>query len=374
MGCGLNDRERFAVRGRTTDDPAGHYSALELDPAAAADAITAAFRRKARLLHPDVPRTGDAAAFIRVKTAYEVLGHAERRAAYDRSAQATALSVAARTRGEPDGARPAYLPMPVWLGLGGIFCLAAIMALVQLGHHRPRPQHSPGRVATAAAPAVARVPLPEAAVLSDGPTTHYVLPTGGETVLWQDDKAHDAYVPAGYLAPFTPVRVLRLVPEHGLAEIELVDQGRGFIDVGRLAPGDRPAARRAYCFYNAGPLPANGEVLERRGTGTARLEISNRTGQPAVVKLRDASGRPAASVFLAPGNNTSVDNLPDTDYRPEFAVGELWSRACNGFAAGMRAQRFAGYASSSGLSPLVIPPPSSAPRVEEISEATFERE
>jgi hypothetical protein len=371
----LNGRERFTVRGRTSNDPAGHYSALELDPSAAADAITAAFRRKARLLHPDVPKTGDAAAFIRVKAAYDVLGDAERRAAYDRAAQAAAPAVAAPVRAEPSGTRPAYLPIPVWFGLGGIFCLAAIVALVQLGQHRSRPERSPGRVAIAAASAVARAPLPETPVPSDGPTTHYVLPAGGDTILWQHDTARDGYVPAGHLAPFTPIQVLRLVPEHGLAEIDLADRGRGFIDVARLAPGDRAAARRAYCSYNAGPLPANGEVLERRGAGTARLEISNRTGQPAVVKLRDGSGRPAASVFLAPGNSTSVDNLPDTEYRPEFAVGELWSRACNDFAAGVRAQRFAGYASPSRLSPLVIPPPPSADgEVVEISEAAFESE
>ena len=52
------------------------------------EAITAAFRRKARMVHPDVPGTGDAAAFIRVKQAYDLLGDAYRRAAYDRSARA----------------------------------------------------------------------------------------------------------------------------------------------------------------------------------------------------------------------------------------------------------------------------------------------
>ena len=49
--------------------------------------------------------------------------------------------------------------------------------------------------------------------------------------------------------------------------------------------------------------------------------------------------------------------------------------ACNGFSPGMRAQRFAGYASVSGLSPLVIPPDLSvAPAPEDIPDAAFERE
>ena len=117
------------------------------------------------------------------------------------------------------------------------------------------------------------------------------------------------------------------------------DGGSGFIDAARLAPGDRVIARRAYCAYNAGPSPRNGEVLGRHGDGAARIEISNRGPQPVMVKLRDASGQAAATVFVAPGNSAIVENLPDTVYRPEFATGELWSGACNSFAAGMRAQR-----------------------------------
>ena len=73
---------------RMTRDPAGFYERLEVDPAAAPREIVAAFRRKARILHPDVPNTGDVEAFVRMKEAYEVLGNARRRAAYDRAARA----------------------------------------------------------------------------------------------------------------------------------------------------------------------------------------------------------------------------------------------------------------------------------------------
>ena len=44
------------------DDPVGYYATLDVHPAATPEAITAAFRRKARMLHPDVAGTGDAAA------------------------------------------------------------------------------------------------------------------------------------------------------------------------------------------------------------------------------------------------------------------------------------------------------------------------
>lgn len=357
------------------DDPAGHYATLEVDPDAAPDVIAAAYRRKARVLHPDVVGTGNAAAFMRVRAAYDVLGDAERRARYDRSARAGAVSPPAVAEQPPRGPRLSDLPVAVWAGLGGIVCLAAIMAVLQLSHHPKPPQGPVIRPFAPSAPAVRPLAAPPATAAANGPTTHYVLPSGEETVLWRHDAARDAFLPAGHVAAFSPVRALRLIPQHGLVEISLADGGTGFIDAARLTPGDRATARQAYCAYNAGASPGNGAVLGRHGDGTARVEISNHGSLPVVVKLRDASGQAAASVFVAPANSATVENLPDTTYRPDFAVGELWSRACNGFAAGMRAQRFAGYASPSGLSPLVIPPDLSvAPAPEDISDAEFERE
>ena len=232
------------------------------------------------------------------------------------------------------------------------------MAVVQFNRPRPAPQPQVpvNRSTTAAAPTVASRPPPQVVAAGSGATTHYVRAAGDDAVLWVHDIVRDAYLPAGRVAAFSPVQALRLVPQHGLVEIRLADGGGGFIDAARLAPGDRVIARRAYCAYNAGPSPRNGEVLGRDGGGAARIEISNRGPQPVMVKLRDASGQTAATVFVTPGNSAIVENLPDTVYRPEFATGELWSGACNSFAAGMRAQRLTYYASPSGLSPLVIPP------------------
>ncbi len=355
-----------------TDDPAGYYATLEVDPAATPEAIVAAFRRKARLLHPDVPVTGDAAGFMRAKEAYEVLSDAARRAAYDRATSAAVSAPAPAVDARMRWPRLADLPIGLWAGLGGVLCLAAVMAVVQSNRPHPGP-----RTSTAQPPGPASVPEPrrELVATASGPTTHYVLPAGDDAVLWTHDPGRDAYLPVGRIAAFSPVLALRLVPQHGLVEIRLADGGTGFVDAARLAPGDRAAARQAYCAYNAGPEPPNGAILGRHGDGTARLEVSNRGALPAVVKLRDASGHAAVAVFVAPGENAVVQHLPDGPYRPEFAVGELWSQACSGFAAGMRAQRFAGYASTSGLSPLVRPPDlSAAPAPEDIPEAVFERE
>ena len=102
-----------------TDDPAGYYAVLDVDPAATPEAIAAAFRRKARVLHPDVPETGNADAFIAAKLAYDILSDADRRAAYDRAATAP-LADTTRRRAEPRADRACRTCRsrcgPVWAG------------------------------------------------------------------------------------------------------------------------------------------------------------------------------------------------------------------------------------------------------------------
>ena len=350
-----------------TDDPAGYYAALEVDRTATREAIVAAFRRKARLLHPDVPGTGDASAFIRVQQAYEVLHDAERRAAYDRSAREAPTSppLAAPTQHRP------RMAGAVWASLSGLLCLVLVIGFLQLSDQGPSlPSLPPPRAPIAPKPAP-----PPVMAAPTGSSTHFVRPTGDDARLWQYDPTRDTYLPAGQVAAFTPVWLVRLVPEHGLAQIALADGSSGFVDAARLIPGDRAAAHRAYCAFDAGASPANGELLALRATGPARLEVSDRGTLPAVVKLRNRAGETVAAVYVLPGRSATLDNLPDDEYRPEFAVGELWSRACKGFAAGMRAQRFASFASPAQLSPLVIPPglSAAAPPVD-ISDEVFERE
>jgi hypothetical protein len=362
---------------RMSSDPAGLYKRLEVHPEAPPEAIAAAFRRKARVLHPDVPRTGDATAFVRMKEAYDVLGDARRRAAYDRTAATTLNTGPSAAETSPPitrGPRLSDLPITLWATLGGLFCLAAIMAVLHLTR---RPPPSP-IVARPFAPSVppARAPQTaptQAAVPAADMATHYVLPAGGPTKLWRLGAERDTFLPGGELGPFTSVQVLRSVPQRGLMEIRLADGGSGFVDAVRLAPGDRTAAHRNYCSYNAGPSPANGEILARHGSGASRLQIDNQGSQPVVVKLRDVSGATALSVYMAPGGTATVTGLPSVRFRPEFAVGELWSRACHGFSAGMRAQRFVAYAWPSTLSPLVVPP-SAVAKSEDIPDAAFERE
>ncbi|MDR3664580.1 MAG: hypothetical protein P4L86_30050, partial [Mycobacterium sp.] len=138
-----------------------------------------------------------------------------------------------------------------------------------------------------------------------------------------------------------------------------------------LAPGDAAAARRAYCSYNSGPVPYDGEVLERRGQGSGTLRIENRALQPAVVKLRDAKGSVAEAVFLGPNGSLDLSDAPSGPFQADYAIGELWSRACNTFAAGMRAQRLNDLLILQGET-LVLPTDGTA--AADISDRAFELE
>jgi hypothetical protein len=355
-------------------DPAGLYARLGVDPSAPLTAIRAAFRRKARILHPDVPKTGNAVAFVWVKEAYEVLSDPRKRAAYDRSGRRTTAPVPLRTEPEIEEVPMLWpkfsdLPLALWIGFGAVFCLASGMAVYEFT--RPA-SHAKVTEIRPAAPTVVPLTTAQAHVVTVGVATHYVLPGGGAAMVWQHDAARDAFLPAGRVADFTSVEVLGILADSGLVGIRLADGGAGFIDPDRLAPGDQNTAHRAYCAYNAGAPPSNGEVLSRRGNGSGRLTVENRGSEPTVVKLRGEDGQTVISVFVKAGNATTVTNLPAQPYRPDFAVGELWSRACDAFTAGMRAQRFVDYGPLESLSPLVVPPSLSvSPAPVDIPDAAF---
>lgn len=379
------------------DDPAGHYQSLGLNPWAQPSAIAAAFRQKARLLHPDVPGTGNTAAFIAVKQAYDVLGNAEARADYDRAAR---LAMLRENADEPDpdeiipqdfrhydlpfGREPRIprVSLIIWCGLGAVLCVGMVEVYLHLAA-LPAPSNRSMLRPTAAGapPAAAPANAPPAFNFGPKPLTlpgtpnYYVVPTVGATMLWHFDPEQNLYVSSGQLPPFTPVQALRLNRQTGMVEIRHTETTTEFVEAGRLYPGNQLAARRAYCSYNAGPGPVNGEVLAQHARGPSQVALSNRTTQPAVVKLRNAAGAVVASIYLGPQGEATLAGLPDTPLQTDFAIGELWSRACGGFAAGMRAQHIPGLNHAAALTALVIPPdsPGAGPLVD-LSEAEFERE
>src|SRR5581483_5742489 len=127
-------------------DPQGYYQRLEIDWRAPPEAIHVAYRRKARVLHPDIPVTGNAAAFMAAKEAYDVLADPLRRAAYDRAARSLAqlratMGAAEEIRPDPPASAPAVhtrgprlsdLPLAVWAGIGVVGLVAAVEVTLHL--------------------------------------------------------------------------------------------------------------------------------------------------------------------------------------------------------------------------------------------------
>jgi DnaJ-like protein len=386
-------------------DPEGYYARLGVAPGSRPEEITAAYRRKARLVHPDVPVTGDAGAFVELKQAYDVLIHADRRAAYDRSARQavpqtqTQWRQQKQTQPQPRDQEPGEigpmpfpamatpltrhprlrdLPIAVWAGMAVLL----MVGVVEVGLHlTTSPAQSRRESIPATAPNVpplaANEPGPAlyspAPVHLAGTPNYYIVPTASAAMLWRVDESRHTLVPWGQLPAFSSVQALRLLKPSGMVEIKVTDSANGYVEAGRLTPGDTAVAARAWCTYNAGPTPENGEVLSHSAMGRSDLTVTNRTGQLAVVKIRSATGAVVASVFLDPGGETIIDGLPDDPVQLEFATGEVWSRACRGFAAGMRAQRLPGLVSIGTEMQLSIPPDAKVKPVD-LSDQAFEQE
>ncbi|HEX3996526.1 MAG TPA: J domain-containing protein, partial [Acetobacteraceae bacterium] len=211
-------------------DPEGYYARLEVEPSARSEAITAAYRRKARLVHPDVPVTGNASAFVELKQAYDVLIHIQRRAAYDRSArqpqQVPPSRAASYDPGTDDpgeiGAKPfpamatpptrhprlRDLPIVVWVGMAALL----MVGVVEVGLHlTSSPAQEKHETIPATAWDVPPLPANEPAPALYGPTpvhlagtpNFYIVPTASAAILWRVDEARHTLVPWGQLPAFS---------------------------------------------------------------------------------------------------------------------------------------------------------------------------
>lgn len=362
-------------------DPKGYYALLDVKVDAAPSDIVTAYRRQARLLHPDVPTTGNSDRFIAVKQAYDVLSDPDRRFAYDRAARTALLdAVEPEDQGFPQAPdiaeapmrrpRLSDLPIAVWFGFGLIVVVSAYQLIVRLNEAEPRhasiPPNAPKVSPATTAQVTAAMPRQPAGLA--GTPNHYTVPMQGLATVWRVEADTNRLVAIGQLPPFTSVQALRLFRQPGLMEIRVSETENGLIQAARLAAGNASAARRAFCTYHAGPppgsgagggpgtSPGSGEILRQRSMGSGRLVVSNRSTGPAVVKLRDRAGSTAATIYLSPGQDFHASGLPDGIYRAEYAFGEIWSRACNGFSVGGQAWRMPSFRSLAALTPLVIPP------------------
>jgi hypothetical protein len=413
-------------------DPDGLYASLGLKPAATHAEVAAAYRAKARVLHPDVPRTGNASAFMTIKQAYDVLSNPLSRAEYDRRGQRAAEQQAKRAQANSESARADWqnlsdhaghhftrgeqathseqyykdvetyyeqeagmaatawwpqrlprlsgLPIVAWAGLGMLMGFGGFEAVRHLVMRAPAPAQAPIRpnapTVTPLSPTAHRAILyGKAPVQLAGTANAYITPNAASTTLWRFDNDRKALVPIDELPPFSSLQAIRLIPQSGMVEVLATAGGlHGFVAADHIEPGDRLAAQRGYCSYNAGPAPLDGEVLDKRDDGSNRLTVENRAPQPAVLKLRDATGAVAASVFIAPGSHADLDGLPDGEFHVDIAFGELWSRACNGFTAGMRAARMTEPVRFPGQGAITLSPDSDLPARTPIDDETFDED
>lgn len=109
-----------------------YYQILGVPADATPRQIRAAFRRRAREVHPDVSGRGSE-AFLQLFEAYSVLGHPERRRQYDRHLAARAArAVRSRAPAEPlITARPApetFTPTGRWSARSGYASAPTLLA------------------------------------------------------------------------------------------------------------------------------------------------------------------------------------------------------------------------------------------------------
>ncbi|HET6182447.1 MAG TPA: J domain-containing protein [Acetobacteraceae bacterium] len=324
-------------------DPLGYYAWLGIPPEATAKEVKAAFRARARRLHPDVAGTGSAEAFRRLSEAYHVLSDANRRARYDRTAlepEAVIVTGAAPVREPPPTPKPrSFLPA----ALGGGFGLALVAAAAFLLYRALASAPPPPRLHNAAAPrstfeTVEASPAPDRVPALGGEPSHYILPGGGPAVLWSRMPG-GKLTRLGALPPFTPVHAEPLVVD-GLQAVTLANGRLAYLDSGRLMPGDRQDAEKARCAYIAGTPPSNGEVLARESTGAVILTIINLEPSAAVVTLAEPNGALAVRVFVAPRAQARIGGLPAGPLTAKSSFGELWSRGCGTFVADARSDTF----------------------------------
>ena len=247
-------------------------------------------------------------AFVAIKQAYDVLSNQDRRAGlrprgpgrrpWMRSNPRSCVVQPAAYPAAPatDLRQPRFSDLPPG-GLGwGRACSCAFASIRSVAHLLATPRTVREEIRPNAAIVAPLSPSAHQAVLYGPAPLHlagtpnfYVIPAASPATCcgtWTPSAT--CLVPLGQLPPFSSVQAVRLVRQNGMLEVLLNDQGNGFISADHLTPGNAAAARRAYCGYNAGPTPTNGELLARHGQGNGKLMVENRAMQPAVVKLRDA--------------------------------------------------------------------------------------
>jgi len=357
------------------------YAVLGVPKEATAEEIAAAYRRAAKRLHPDVPETGDRAAFLRLGNAYRVLGDPIRRAAHDQSAREVTRAAWRQDERPLAFVAPLSIRMPRFFGIA--LLIVTVLALGQAGWRVfgpfSAPPAGPMRVAAASptvavpqtAPPALAAPSALAATPDRSSGDHFIIPNPAPAILWLRNPDGAGLHRAGQIPSFAMVSLIAAAGDDGMAEIRIGGGARAFVEATRLMAGDAKAARNAACLFNAGAPPRGGSMLVRPSGGEVRVVVENREERPAVFKLRDARDAVVAAVYVTMRGQAVIENLPAGQYRAEFAMGDLWSGQCGRFMAGMRAQRLPVAQEFTGPARFAISGTTSA---EDISDDAFSRE
>lgn len=335
-------------------DVNGLYAILGLDPCASQEAIGAAFRRKAKELHPDVAGTGNAHAFISLRRAYDTLSDPIARTAYARVSQQASKQPAQHghaTAGPPNANRNAK----AWFLAFAIILVLSVSSATWLERSRanadlranrlPNVQASPPSKQVDDLSAQTKRTQPDIGGLSIVSAAspklqmYYALAAGSPISVWHKTP-QGGYLQNGFIEPFTNVELLRSFPADHLAEVRFADGSSGYMDPRSIGPGDAMAAKEAYCLYKPGRPLNNQKILSRTGSGPYKITIENQGSQPAIVVMRSALGRSAITLLINAYNVAYVDQFSSGLYRPEFRFGDNWSQKCGDIFGHRHTQRF----------------------------------
>ncbi|HEY3638427.1 MAG TPA: J domain-containing protein [Rhizomicrobium sp.] len=364
-------------------DPKRYYRILGVPTSASDGEIRTSFRALAKLFHPDRSSDPNAARkFQVIHEAYEVLGNAERRARYDdlpyepkpheqrfRTSGPIVCSNCGRITAQPRYVIYHYVLSAIQTFIRpvqGIFCVAcakrkgleasAISALagwwgifgpidtvrtiIRNARGGEQPREFNDRLLWANARAFLGTGRPElsyalAQELLTSKTDniasaarHLIESLKAQGVKDGPQLKHQWQFSPG--AAFLHFILLLAIPSAIIAYIPPEPLIQSIINL----PATISGQNRADPNICSEP-PQTGQVLEDHTNwflNVNALEIQNRSGHDAIVKIRSsASGRMLISFFVANNATARFDRIPDGTYRIQYAFGKTLDRYCATF-------------------------------------------
>jgi hypothetical protein len=168
---------------------------------------------------------------------------------------------------------------------------------------------------------------------------------------------------------FSTVQVMDSVADGEWARILTPTGVTGYVPSRYLFGGSGDELKNRWCSDQKGTAPHTGDILLRRTGGEHRIAVKNTTGKDVVVRLGPQNGRTLIAFFMAKGEETVVNGIPDGTFRAIFSTGRNFSRACATFLNDMQTfvapvTQTLSVSSRNALlqnATLTLPPPGDAP-------------